>query len=111
MAKLEPASPILRRLILAGIRATGPGFAHLEGLASLQELDLTTTSVTDEAVRHIAKLTSLERLALSNSDITDDGIAQLVGSAEANWFRSTCAPSISAIAEWPRSPRWQVCVS
>ena len=42
LAQLEPLT-MMRRLSLAGIRATGPGFVHLEKMAGLKELDLTST--------------------------------------------------------------------
>lgn len=54
------------------------GFAQLEVLTKLQELDLEgCTSLTDAAMNTVAKLTDIRKLKLKGTNIGDDGLAHL----------------------------------
>jgi Leucine-rich repeat (LRR) protein len=65
----------LRVLRLNGTKIEGRGLGSLP--ASIAELDLNHSEVTDRGLANIAELTSLERLSLSGTRITDDGIGEL----------------------------------
>jgi hypothetical protein len=56
---------------------TDAGLAHLQGLASLQGLDLSNTQVTDAGLAHLQQLKSIRWLFLRNTEVTDAGVAKL----------------------------------
>ncbi len=58
---------------------TDAGLAHLKGLTSLQDLDLSCTAVTDAGLVHLTGLTSLQDLDLWSTAVTDAGLAHLKG--------------------------------
>ena len=58
---------------------TDAGLAHLDGLASLKELDLSRSAITDAGLVHLKGMNSLERLDLSRTRITDAGLVHLRG--------------------------------
>ncbi len=63
---------------LNGTQITDAGLVHLEGLTSLQELNLDNThQITDAGLVHLEGLTSLRMLFLHNTQITDAGVAKL----------------------------------
>jgi hypothetical protein len=53
------------------------GLAHLDGLASLKELDLSDSRITDLGLVHLKGMKSLERLSLARTGITDLGLVHL----------------------------------
>jgi Leucine rich repeat len=58
---------------------TDAGLAHLHGLPSLKELDLSWSGVTDAGLVHLRGMNSLEQLNLSRTRITDAGLVHLRG--------------------------------
>jgi hypothetical protein len=58
---------------------TDAGLAHLDGLASLKELDLSNSRITDLGLVHLKGMKSLEQLSLSRTGITDAGLVHLSG--------------------------------
>ena len=51
--------------------------AFLEGLSSLETLDLSYTRITDEGLKQIKGLKSLKRLALHGTKVTDAGLKEI----------------------------------
>ena len=58
---------------------TDAGLAHVDGLASLKELDLSYSGITDAGLVHLKGMNSLEQLDLSRTRVTDDGLVHLGG--------------------------------
>ena len=56
-----------------GSKITNAGLAHLAGLTSLEELNLTGTAVTGAGLAHLKKLTGLRILTLHDCRLTDLG--------------------------------------
>jgi len=69
----------LERLDLNGTRVTDAGLEHVKGLTNLQWLCLTRTKVTDAGLVHLEGLTNLQWLELNNTKITDVGLVHLKG--------------------------------
>ncbi len=76
----------LRRLTLSGDSGFDPrgiagwGLKHIEGFINLQELDLSSNRLRDEALRHIKGLRSLRKLSIRNNyQITGYGLVYLQG--------------------------------
>ncbi|MHC4111897.1 MAG: redoxin family protein, partial [Planctomycetota bacterium] len=66
------------KLDLSSTQTTDADLAQrLEGLTSLQELNLSRTQITNKGLTHLSGLTSLRKLFLSNTQITDAGLAHL----------------------------------
>lgn len=61
----------------SGIEVTDAGLANLQGLTSLQGLDLSNTQVSDAGLAHLQGLTSLRWLFLRKTEVTDAGVAKL----------------------------------
>ena len=60
-----------------GAEVTDAELAHLQGLTSLQWLNLTSEQVTDAGLAHLQRLTKLRGLDLDNTQVTDAGLAHL----------------------------------
>jgi len=58
---------------------TDTDLVHLEGLASLESLDLGGTQITDAGLVHVKGLTNLWSLSLKGTQITDAGLVHLKG--------------------------------
>src|SRR6185436_17893723 len=56
---------------------TDEGVRHLQGLAKLEQLDLSGTAITDRGLDVLRHLPSLKRLSLAGTRITDEGASQL----------------------------------
>ena len=55
------------------------GLVHLQGLTTLENLDLSNTRVSDAGLVHLKGLTKLYWLYLSNTKVTDAGLVNLKG--------------------------------
>ncbi len=53
------------------------GLAHLDGLARLEELDLSSSKITDAGLVHLKGMKSLKQLNLARTRITDAGLVHL----------------------------------
>ncbi len=62
------------------------GLAHLDGLASLKELDLSNSTITDAGLVHLKGMKSLKQLNLTRTGITDAGLAHLSGLTSLEWL-------------------------
>jgi len=51
--------------------------AHVGRLRRLEELELSTSEVTDAGLRHLMGLTTLKKLDLKNTDVTDAAVREL----------------------------------
>ena len=60
-------------VLLHSTTVTDEGLEHLQGLTSLQHLNLNSTKVTDEGLEHLKGLTNLEYLSLYDTKVTDEG--------------------------------------
>jgi hypothetical protein len=58
---------------------TDAGLAHLDGLASLTDLDLSHTNITDAGLVHLKAMKSLQQLNLCRTQVTDAGLVHLSG--------------------------------
>jgi hypothetical protein len=97
---------------------TDAGFAHLEKLINLQELDLFGQDLSDTSVKVLTGMTELRELALSGHGFTDaglDGLAQLPNLRSLRLFETgvstngvaalkTRLPKLR-IEAWGREPR------
>jgi Leucine rich repeat len=62
------------------------GLAHVEGLASLKELDLSNSSITDAGLVHLTGMKSLRQLNLSRTRVTDAGLVHVRGLTNLEWL-------------------------
>jgi hypothetical protein len=61
----------------------GKGFQYMiEGMPALEQLELSRTSVTDDAFPSITRLKHLKRLVMGSTEVTNSGITQLSGLTE-----------------------------
>eukprot|EP00913_Durusdinium_trenchii_P008800 g8266.t1 len=67
----------LQKVDLTGSKVEGEGLRHLAGMDDLYILHLGGTRVTDAAMPHIARLPSLGILSLSETKVTDSGLKHL----------------------------------
>jgi len=68
----------LRQLYLWDTRLTQVGFAHLPKLCNLDYLEIGGTKLSDTCVQHLALITSLRELSLSDArDVSDAGVPHL----------------------------------
>lgn len=58
-------------------QVTDEGLRHLEGLTSLEDLNLFSSQFTDTGLKSLAMCKSLRRLELAGSQVTDEGLASL----------------------------------
>lgn len=58
---------------------TGAGLAELQGLTKLEEIDLSKTGVSDDALVHLQGWPRLRTLSLAQTPISDAGLARLQG--------------------------------
>ena len=65
----------LERLSVIGV--SNNGLAHLKGLASLREISVASTQVTDEGIMQLSGLSELHVLGLTSSGVTETGAKQL----------------------------------
>lgn len=65
------------RVVLSDISRSDAGLEYVEGLASLQSLDLWNTKVTEKGLEHLKGLTSLRSLRLARTGVTDAGLVHL----------------------------------
>lgn len=74
-----PELPHLRRLTLSlNLELTAGGLEHLVGrLPALEELDVHSNDIGDDAVPHLRRLTCLRELDVSYTGITRDGVEEL----------------------------------
>ena len=77
MQKLGTNLTKLRALCLVDDKVTDQGFAHLQTLKSLVELNLMSTGITDEGVVHLQKLQALQRMYLGRNPITNKAMQTL----------------------------------
>jgi hypothetical protein len=71
----------LQSLDLSGTQVTDAGLIHLKEFAELKELYIGNTQVTDASLVHMEGLTSLQFLALSGTKVTGTGLVHLRGLA------------------------------
>jgi Leucine Rich repeat len=76
LSSIKPLSKA-KMLFLNGTHIEGPGLTNLLGWSSLQEIELTKSSITDEGMRSLAVFPQVKRLTLVGTKITDVGIAYL----------------------------------
>jgi hypothetical protein len=69
----------IHEVILVRTPVTDSDLVQLKGLTNIQELLLTGTSVTDAGLVHLKELTSMKVLKLDNTRVTDAGLAHLRG--------------------------------
>ena len=69
----------LVEVTLTSTRITDAGLKHLAGLKSLGSLSLTKTGITDEGLVWLKDMSRLEILELDGTAITDAGLAHLAG--------------------------------
>lgn len=67
----------LQSLNLGRTLVADAGLERLEGLTQLQSLDLGETKVTDEGLKHLGRLTRLQTLVLYKTNMTDAGLEHL----------------------------------
>ena len=67
----------LRRLSLRGKDVTDNGAQHLEGLTTLEVLDVSDTSITGKGMKPVAKLAKLRALYAAFTRLDDNGLAEL----------------------------------
>jgi len=67
----------VEKLELSGSRVTSEGLQHLTGLAKLYMLHLDGTQVGDDGLKHLSRLRSLGVLSLDKTRVTDAGLLQL----------------------------------
>lgn len=83
----SPGRPIVGVNFEFSPLVTGDGLEILEGLNSLQRLNLNDTrQLTDAGLEHLEGLTSLQVLALANQQITDAGLEHLAGLTSLEWL-------------------------
>ena len=73
----EPTAAMLEELDLSSTAVTDKGIASLSGLRQLKRLWLTNTMVSDEGLQHLEPLKQLETLELSGTDVSDDAVKLL----------------------------------
>jgi hypothetical protein len=54
-----------------------PGLVHLKHLTGLQELDLSSTRITDAGLVHLEQLTGLQTLGLRDTEVSVGGLVHL----------------------------------
>jgi hypothetical protein len=64
-------------LFLRGTQVTDEELVHLKNLSSLKRLDLGETQVTDQGLVYIKSLSSLRMLSLWGTQVTDQGLVHL----------------------------------
>jgi internalin A len=69
----------LKELCLDGSSVTDAGLANLKRLNGLRRLELDHTQVTDAGLKYLKRLTKLTDLQLDDTRITDAGLANLKG--------------------------------
>lgn len=69
----------IEKLDLSNSSITDDGLEPLEKLKNLRVLSLSLTSITNSGLEHLEKLKTLERLRLHGTKITDEGIEVLAG--------------------------------
>ena len=67
----------LQKLELTGSKVTSAGLQKLAGLSNLYTLHLSNTQVDDSGLKALSKLSNLGILSLANTKITDAGVAEL----------------------------------
>jgi Leucine-rich repeat (LRR) protein len=76
LAVLDGLSTV-EKLELSGSKITSQGLRHLAGLTKLYMLHLDGTQVGDDGLAHLARLHGLGVLSLDNTRVTDSGLVQL----------------------------------
>lgn len=67
----------LELIYIKWTRLTGTGFAYLQPLTTLREIDAEQSHFSDEGLRQIAKFPNLETLLLPETEVTDEGLSYL----------------------------------
>jgi len=81
--------PAIESIIYVEFYATqvsDAGLFHLEGMTSLQALDLTQTKVSDAGLAHLRGMSSLDYLNLNGTQVTDAGLVHLKGMTSLQWI-------------------------
>ena len=71
--------PSLRELDLSRSGVTDAGLVHLSGMNILEQLNLSRTRITDAGLVHLSGLTSLQKLSLLGTDVGNAGVVHLKG--------------------------------
>nr|MBC8875589.1 redoxin family protein [Planctomycetota bacterium] len=77
ISELPPSFELVSISLRGNRDFSGPDFAYLSGLKSLEELDLANSAVTDDDIQCINGLPHLRELDLSCTGVTDDGLSKL----------------------------------
>ena len=82
-SELAAVRPVgrLENLYLSSSSVTDAGLSQIEDQSSLESLWLDFSQVSDGGLSHLKRLTSLKRLCLCGTKVTDAGVAQLKGLA------------------------------
>ncbi len=71
--------PSIRRLILSGTQISDCDCIAIARLSNLEEINLSETAITDEALRHISQLQTVGAISIAYCPgVTDVGIAHLI---------------------------------
>ena len=68
----------LKELDLSGAGITDVGLAHLKGMKNLQQLNLSSTRITDSGLAYLSDLANLQTLDLSDTDIGAAGVVNFL---------------------------------
>ena len=69
----------IEQLILSSASLTDLGVDRIAKLTDLKTLNLVNTQITDEGLKHISNLPNLRKLELGRNNITDAGMDHLLG--------------------------------
>jgi len=76
----------LQSLDLGATQVTDAGLVHLQGLTGLQSLSFINTQVTDAGLLQLQTLAGLQGLFLTSTQVTDSGLAHLKGLTSLQWL-------------------------
>jgi uncharacterized membrane protein len=77
LEKLTQVGASLTELNLSGSGITDAGLVHLKAMPHLRKLRLNDTAITDGALEHLAGLPELEFLVLFGTPVSDEGVIKL----------------------------------
>lgn len=77
LEKLAQVGATLTELNLSGSGITDAGLVHLKVMPHLRKLRLNDTAITDGALEHLAGLPELEFLVLFGTSVSDEGVTKL----------------------------------
>jgi hypothetical protein len=99
------ALPVLRTLVIDGVRWTRSGFAALGALTGLERLFMERTALDDEAFAALGDLRELRALHVHDTDLTDAGLAVARAFTQLEELTLGDCPltqPVDALAAWPR---------